>query len=398
MRMTKEVRIMSIIPKLVEIIEWVKRIETDIELCSYNYVGTSPLAKEFQNFQRRLLYEMLQKPQPLYPVSINDFLQLIKNPVGTWGYFSEEELKEDNIDDSFVILDEEFGVTPEAEELLYEEESFLESSTKLIREALISCRTFYEIYQNKHMQQQYTEFRTFIIHNPITDQHSIESFCFKNRFESFLSTILENCYEDLPSGYVYKCQSCGWTLEEKTKGYFSCVKKECRKKLDVHSLKDFMIEKGQGKRVKKGILLSTVIPGMKELQLVNDLEKLGATVDLYPQLERKGDIYAFQEYEDAREFAYIDVKDYTRPKRLVEELLKEIEVGNLKTNIIAVPNDKASKRYINFVNETLHSNGHGDVRIYSFKMIKEMFKKGTSSRLRGRLERENLDRKEEENV
>ncbi|WP_316568861.1 hypothetical protein [Neobacillus sp. YIM B06451] len=389
---------MTIIPKLVEIIEWAKRLETDIELCSYNYVGAPPLAKEFHGFHRRLLFEMLQKPLPLYPVSVNDFLRMLKNPVATWGYFSEAELKEENIEEFFVILDEEFGVTPEAEELLNEEESFLESSTKLIREALISCRTFYEIYQYKHMQQQYTAFRTFLIHNPITDIYTIESFCFKNRFETFLSNILGNCYEDIPSGYVYKCQSCGWTLEEKTRGYFSCVKKECRKKLDVHSLKEYRIENGQNKRVRKGILLSTVIPGRKELQLVNDLEKLGAKVDLYPQLERKGDIYACQEYEDAIEYAYIDVKDYTRPKRLADELLKEIEKGNLKTNIIAVPNDKASKRYINFVNQILHENGHGEVRIYSFKMIKEMFKKGTSSRLRGRLKREKLDRKENENV
>ncbi|AND41436.1 hypothetical protein [Cytobacillus oceanisediminis] len=389
---------MPVVQKIVEIIEWAKRVEADIEICNQNLVGATQASKGFEEFRKKLLFDMLQKPQAIYPATVYEFLLLLKQPIGSWGYFSIDELNKENIDEFFTILDDEIGITPEAEELLNEEQSFHESSTKKIREALVSCRKFYEIYQNESMQEQYTAFRTFLIHNPITDEETIEAFCFKHRLEPFLISILEDCYENIPSGFVYKCQACGWTLEEKTKGYFTCVKRECRKKLDVFSLKNSKIESHQNKRVLKSILLSTVIPGKKELQLVEDLKKLSVTVQLYPQLEKKGDIYAFQEYENILEYAFIDVKDYTRPKRLAEELLKEKEEGTLKTEIIAVPDDKASKRYIEYVNRTLQERGHMDVRIYSFSMIKEMFKRNGSSRLKGRVKHKSVNRKENDNV
>jgi hypothetical protein len=390
---------MTLIPKLVEIIEWAKRLEGDIELGVYGSRNVeNKKNKDFQKFLNKLLFEMLQNPQPIYPTTLNNFLFMLKQPIITWGYFSKEELENENLEESFTILDNELGITPEAEEMLNEEQSFMESSSKIVREAMIMCREHYDIFQNESMQRQYTAFRSYIINYPISNADDIESFCFINRFEPFLSTALESCYENIPLHYKYKCQSCGWTLEEKTKDYYVCVKKECRKKLDISTLKNNKIDANLNKRVRKSILMTTVIPGKKELALKDELEKMGAKVELFPDIERKGDIYASIVNGEKIEYGYIDVKDYSRPKRLAEELLKEIEKGRLKTNIIAVPNEKASKKYVELINSILREYGHSAIQVFSFKQIKHMFKTDGNPKLKRYLMCRLLEGKEEKNV
>jgi hypothetical protein len=390
---------MTLIPKIVEIIEWTKRLELDIELGVYGARDIeNKKNKDFQKFLNKLLFEMLQSPQPIYPTTLNNFLFMLRQPVISWGLFSKEELENENIKESFTILDDEMGITPEALELLNEEQSFMESSSKIVREAMIMCREHYDIFGNESMQRQYIEFRSYLINNPITNADDIESFCFMNRFEPFLSTAIENCYEDIPLHYKYKCQSCGWTLEEKTKGYYICVKKECRKKLDISTLKNYKIDANQNKRVRKSILMTTVIPGKKELALKDDLEKMGAMVELFPDIERKGDIHASLVNNGRIEYGFIDVKDYSRPKRLAEELLKEIEKGSLKTKMIAIPNEKATKKYVELINNTLKEHGHGAVQVFSFKQIKQIFKINGNPKLKKYLKHHILEGTEEKNV
>jgi len=354
--------------KLVQTIEMAKILESNIEHAVFVSHEGSHLAKEVESYFKNSLYDMLQYDLPKYPIDLYHCIQLLKTPIGEWNYFPRDFLDEEGISPEMMILDIDIGLTEEADELLVEYKSTREVGSLVIQEVLIHCRT-----NQAHidMQPKYNAFRTFLIGHPLTGADQIELFCLQHDFDPFLSSALERCYEDIPLGKKYKCQACGWTLEEKTKHVFVCLKKECKHSYDVHSLRE--IEPDETKRVKESIQLSTVIPGLRELELKKRLEtKKKAIVYLYPDLERLGDLEVNIEMEGKLVQRYIDVKDYRRPQQLAKRLLEDNRNGLIKTPIIAVPDEKATERYLRFVNEQLMSNGITVCRVYSFKQIEAL--------------------------
>ncbi|MFE3383263.1 restriction endonuclease-related protein [Streptomyces anulatus] len=64
-----------------------------------------------------------------------------------------------------------------------------------------------------------------------------------------------------------------------------------------------------------GVWRFVVVPGASELRIKERLEKLGATVELWPRLDR----YDLHVRAGGTEFA-IDVKEYRSPHRLIADL------------------------------------------------------------------------------
>lgn len=367
---------MSDYERLIEVIEWGKKLEKDIENAVWLPDDKTQVSREFEIFRRKFLYSMLHREKSQYPVTLYNFLKLLRNPIREWGYFSIAVLEEEGVSGDLVILDDEVGLSEEAEELLREAISIRETSTKVIRDVLIYCRKKMKEGQNR--QEMYQAFRLFLIQHPTCSDELLELYCIQHNFDPYMASSLEICYEDIPVDSHFKCQACGWTLVEKTKGVFRCIKKECQRKYDASRLKQYQLPACDTKRIKEAIQFSTVIPGLRELELKNRLEKRGAEVELYPELERKGDLLVRK--EDGRSVLEqtIDVKDYSSPKRLARKLVKDHAEGLLKTPVIAVPDEKANRRYLQYVNGILHEQQISTSKVYSFREVEKMISmKGT---------------------
>ncbi|MED1863961.1 hypothetical protein P4V41_10915 [Fictibacillus nanhaiensis] len=360
--------------ELIGLVEWVKRLESNIEDAVHSGGEDTVISRDFEIFFNQFLFFMLQYPMKEYPVNLFHWLQLLKKPLRDWWPASASFLDEEGISPNFIILDDEIGLSEEAEELLREYKSYKEASAKVVRDVLIHCREE-SINRGIDMQHVYTKFRLFLIENPLTNLDELELYCFENDFDSFLSRSLENCYEDIPESSMFKCQFCGWTLEEKTKNAFVCIKQQCRSSYDVNTLKQYKITQSDQLRVKESIQFSTVIPGLREIELKIRFEECGATVELYPDLERLGDLRVSNAGEKkGSEKLLIDVKDYRNAKQLVKKLLADQVAGLIKSPIIAVPDDKANRRYLSFVNEYLIETGITSCKVYSFKQVVRTYK------------------------
>jgi REase associating with pPIWI_RE len=366
------------IEELIELVEWVKRLENNIEDAVHSSSEDTVASREFEIFFNRFLYFMLQFDLKEYPVNLFHWLKLLKKPLKDWWPAAANLLDEEGISSDFIILDDEIGLSEEAEELLREYKSYQEASAKVVRDVLIHCREV-SLEKGLDMQWVYTKFRLFLIKNPITNIEAMELYCLENDFDHFLSSSLENCYEDIPPSSAFKCQSCGWTLHEKTKNVFVCIKQQCLRSYDVSSLNHYEITEADQLRVKESIQFSTVIPGQRELELKRKLVKSGAAIELYPDLERLGDLRVRRAGEKAgSEELLIDVKDYRNAKQLAKKLVTDHAAGLVKTPVIAVPDDKANSRYLKFVNKRLVEMGINSCKVYSFKQVVRMFKELSS--------------------
>ncbi len=368
---------------VIEAIETAKILETDVENAVWIVESGDDDAEKVDRFYKKLLYEFLQRNGLDYPATLASFLQLLKKPIVDWGIFCPVELEEEGIPLDLIIIDSEIGISEEAEELLREFQSSSEATSKLVQEVLSYCRRL-ELEGSPNMDKLYVAFRIYLILNPTTNEHKLELYCFENKFDPYIASALHRCYENIPNGFQFKCQSCGWPLKEKTKNYYVCLKKECRDKYDATTLENYKLNSTDTLQVKESIQLSTVIPGLKELELVARLEKAGAKVDLYPNLERLGDVKASKEFNNIRLQLTIDVKDYRYPKQLAKKLLVDFEQGMLKCPIIAVPDPKATKRYLQYVNDRLLENDITSVKVFSFKQVVAMFNKDSSMQLYAR--------------
>jgi hypothetical protein len=357
--------------RLIEVIQWTSKLEKDIEDAVYLPDDKMQISKEFELFKREFLYSMLHLEKLQYPVTFYHLLQLLKRPIREWNLFSVRALEEEGISGELVILDEEIGLSEDADELLREAVSSREASTKVIRDVLVYCRRKMEEGQN--MQDIYNAFRLFLISHPICNDELIELYCINHQFDPYLASALEICYEDIPDSSQFKCQACGWTLVEKNKGLYSCIKKECRRKYNASRLAHYQIADTETKRIKEAIQFSTVIPGLRELELKMRLEKRGAEVELYPNLEREGDLLVSKEQGASILKFSIDVKNYSSPKRLANQLIKDHTEGLLKSPVIAVPDEKTNRRYLQYVNGVLHEKKITTCKVYSFREIETMF-------------------------
>lgn len=368
---------MEIAKLLVETIENLKNIESDIKNAVYvpkeKSSATKKKSKKFQDFYQDFLFTMLQYPMSHHPASLYDFLQLLKKPIGDWGCFSKKDLQKENIDPEFYVLSETIGITQQATELLSEYESIREMDTLPVRLALISCRKKQkEELFGDYMQQVYESFRNFIIHNPTTNDDLIMKYSNEHGFDSEIENLLIRCYEMIPRGEHRKCQYCGWAMELRYEQAF-CVRMECKEKYNPHSSTFKKIDPEHDKRTLRSIQLTTVIPGLREWDLCLLLKKHGIHYEQYPDLERKGDVYIYKTIAGKKKEIWVDVKDYVHASSLVRALEDDFENGRIKTNYIGIPTFRATKRYLQYINDKLAEIPGMKCRAYSFKQIANMF-------------------------
>ena len=303
---------------------------------------------------------------PVFPNTYYDLFRLLSNPLSKWGIFEKVHLKNQEVE--HLALLEESGLTDEAYELLNAVQSHKEYQSLPVREALIHCRQKQK--EGLDYQAAYVFFRTFIIENPLVEgKRSLfnDSVKEKLNYDPILMKLLQKCYEPFNRfEHQYICQSCGWTTYKKGANRYACVKRSCKDAFDALFLPNFELENtSYTMRTTQAVQFSTVIPGRGELELAKKLTKKGCVVEMYPNLEKDGDIKATK---DGRVFL-IDCKDYANYKELISTLTEKRNEYPQET-IIAVPNEtvKNTSRYIHLARELAVKNGVA-FRIVDFKEL-----------------------------
>ncbi|EPY7708658.1 hypothetical protein ACN1JM_000719 [Bacillus pacificus] len=358
--------------KLIKIIQEVEKVEVDIE--NMVFISGAPndeKAKRFRDFYQDFIRETLHTKNALRPRNLFEFLQLLKAPIGDWGYFNIKNLKERKINTELKILNNYTGISSEARTLLNEYESYEELTTGPIVDIMIHCQQKVELGK-KQYQEIYADIRTFLITNPLTTLKKVKEKSLMNwNRDRMLLELIEGCYEEFDSSkYRYGCPYCGWTVEEQPGGYI-LLSKDCYDHFDINKMYETSTEE-YTLRLSKTIQRTTVIPGLKELELKKMLENKGLKVELYPRVEMDGDLKVINPLEEECIVLNIDVKDYVYPISLAEKILQDISEGRQKTAIISVPNSKANKTYLKAANQFLLKHGIDHVKVYSFKETVKM--------------------------
>lgn len=298
----------------------------------------------------------------LFPNNYQKLLTLFHTPLSKWGdgIFTKKELK--NLDlENFRFLDE-YGLTDDCYYIHSEQESLFEYQSSAMAKALLYCR-HYE-HQLENAQQLYTKFRLFVQQHPRLSERELKRFMMTELQNSKLEQYLLECYEPITNHRYLPCPRCGWTMTKITDSHYRCLTEECEKHFDVNVTMNSLLSEHVELRTKKAVQLSTVISGLWEMELKTRLEKKGAVIELYPNLERYGDLkVTFQ-----GDIFLIDVKSYRSANTLLSKLLNELSQGKYHpshTTIIAVP-DQRSKAYIDFINDKLNTPS---LRVMKFKEI-----------------------------
>ena len=205
----------------------------------------------------------------------------------------------------------------------------------------------------------YVKVRKFIIEHPIATLPQLgklrriltQSGCRENFIDGFYAY----CYEEIPSNAVYQCPNCQWTAIKEDEGY-RCSHYRCNLVMKQISPKKINIDRGY-KRVKPGINLFIVIPGLLELEIKKKCDRLNVECELWPDKDRYDCKITFEN----QMFFAIDAKDYHSPYRLAYELENKLSSYNPLNgirNFIVVPDDSGRNRkdYCQVVNNKLPQN------------------------------------------
>lgn len=195
----------------------------------------------------------------------------------------------------------------------------------LVKEFLLECRKEYKETGNKKIIEMYSEVRAFInASNYCLSPNLIMSLVGKYSNTSYSIAEILEWYENvnLLSEDNYLCPVCGKLLDNDILKEFRCTDM-CMYYRDKESLlpKKFNVDNSGSKykKLKRGIYTYTLLPGISELRIYNQLAgRYGYDkVLLYPEID-KFDISVIFDTG----VIYIDVKDFASPHDLVETLIK----------------------------------------------------------------------------
>ncbi|MDX8359846.1 hypothetical protein [Cytobacillus sp. IB215316] len=342
----------DLILKITETLEYLDRHPEELPTYKPLKEIHTEIVKRYLSSDRRFTGKYPEdRNRELFPNNYQKLLKLFKTPLSQWGegIFTKKDLNDLKLED-FCFLDD-YGLTDDCHYIYAERKSRFEYQSSAVAKALLFCRQ-YE-HQLDNAQQLYTKFRLFIQQHPRLTIKYLKGFMRKELQNNKLEDFLYGCYEPITNPDYVPCPRCDWTMKKITDSHYRCLTKDCEEHFDVRSTLGSLIGDGAELRTKKAVQLSTVISGLWEMELKTRLEKKGAIVQLYPNLERYGDLMI----DFHGNSLFIDVKNYRSAFDLLTELKKEIERNKYHpsyTTIIAVPDNK-SKPYIDFINKRLNT-------------------------------------------
>ncbi|WP_430885152.1 hypothetical protein [Fusibacter sp. JL216-2] len=269
----------------------------------------------FNRFSSYLLHNTKVTP----PKNLRDVVLCLKyHSVESLGFYLNEDLKDN------YIINENGGLDEEIER--WYESTLLKDDVDqdLVRKFLFACRSEYQKTEDPKIAEMYSEVRAFI--NPrnyyvTTDRIMRLISKYSNVSDAIL--MIKDWYEPVKvkSKEMLVCPVCGKLLSNGLLNENRCTEM-CmyyRDKASVVPKETLLDERLKYKSLKRGIYTFTLIPGISELRMYDQLVAKYAEhqVKLYPEID-KFDISV--ESNEGR--VLIDVKDFASPYDLVETLVK----------------------------------------------------------------------------
>lgn len=191
-------------------------------------------------------------------------------------------------------------------------------------------------------QSGYVQFRRLFIEHPL-----IESVELQEKVQQFSSVrmrqLIREAYEFIPetfskNGQLDVCGSCGY-LRQPIEGRLKCEQEVCFNYFPKAPAR-YLSHTSTLLRLKRPFRRYISFPGLAELRLANNLQKLGLKVELWPQFDRY-DLHIT--FPKGTSWA-IDVKDWSNPY-LLGRSLKEIPYsGDFSRFYYVVPNYRLTYR------------------------------------------------------
>lgn len=192
-------------------------------------------------------------------------------------------------------------------------------------------------------EDDYKNFRVFLIKNPIAARKKIDDFILNNsKYDSKVKKIyarIYEFYEDIPEHYINNntievCNYCGWTVLNKFADKH-CISDYCKANRGLEKSKITPYSE-ELQRVKKGVMRYISLPGIPEVEIKEKIENLGLEVILYPNFDKYDLEVIFSDCKWA-----LDVKDYGNPYNLVNKVT-EFEANSCQKSFIVIPNKRLS--------------------------------------------------------
>ncbi len=283
-----------------------------------------PYSKNLQRAINYLSFFYLMNDLPI-PIGIGELIEKAKTvPLGEWGLnLSDDEYQNE------LLLDDE-GVPTELCEELAAEELDYNNPDSFQREIFESIKNLAE--GSKDPDITYTQIREFLVKYPLSTQDERSDILLDvdvKKPNTFKELILDEVYQDkIPSAYyvngmILRCDFCG-NLIKNQKNNLTCINKGCEfNRLSNSKKQKKYQELNPGQEVRQahfGVRRYMSIPGIPELKLKDDLEKIGCKVTLWPGLDLC-DLFV----ETPSDFKIsIDVKDWKYPHELAKNVNQKV--------------------------------------------------------------------------
>jgi hypothetical protein len=279
-------------------------------------------------------------PGDLFPLTLDRQMEWLSTPLTAWPYprFADLFLLEDDFLEpvlydisvtDFCIMVAQDGANP-----------LLEQDTV-------------EFVQLKGTisEEEYRHLRTFLIQHPVVRATDAKILKKVKQFPSCpFHQLCDLFFERIPPTSAWNeavpiCPRCGWTLYRDVEGRYRCDTDKCQKLTKNWEGKiRFLHHDNNLLRVKRGIRRYIVDPGLSEIHLYDELNKIGRNsgmfaLELYPGKD---------EYDIAIQFQHgetwaIDVKDWATPYQLAFHVKPFFETKKYNRAFLIVPSYRGMK-------------------------------------------------------
>ncbi|MBC6418899.1 MAG: Fis family transcriptional regulator [Prochloron sp. SP5CPC1] len=286
------------------------------------------------------LLSLVKGKKPV-PHDLPEFLDLAKKPLGEW--FPCKEIKYLNENATLI---EDGDVSEFAQEWGVEgSNTKMEIEQKAVEEALKECR-------EKQLHEPYRAFRRMIIEHPVISYSEYNTKLFKE-LRDLNKESLDKIYKDLnvltAEEECHLCPRCGYYQRKRSDNSYRCYNDTCQELRVKQKLGEGKTIKAEGyKAVTPGVHRFVTLPGIWEIQLYEELKKLGAGITLWPNID---------EYDLRVEFKSdvtwaIDVKDWCY---LNEERLHKVQyIHDAKQTFVVFPDEREKDLRIKGRRRELH--------------------------------------------
>lgn len=245
------------------------------------------------------------------PQSATDLLAWAQRPLASWNLGLPDEMA---IDDDR-LLDDDFFPTALCDELARSGDEDDLREQEFMEQVITACRN-----AGGDGQRAYVAFRRTLIERPVMTHVELTTTRMDPIMPPSLRALLDAAYQPAPqsaaqNGAWAPCRACGQLLLRTRRGAWTCETESCRDQGSPQIARTIPLC-DEAVWLRRDLRRFIAAPGRAELRLADALRQIGATVELWPALDRydlrvtfpNGAVWA------------LDVKDWRNPWLLAQHV------------------------------------------------------------------------------